>query len=200
MESLLPNTLQNFTLVGYSFNGGEKLNNELWTFRKLEEKIGETYYNFNPVGFYSSFIFYFELSRKPSYFLITIVLPAVLLQVLQIAAVLLPFDCEERPAYSITVMLSLSVLLTSITQEIPKTSQTVLLVLNVSIQVVFGAICIVYSLISFNFTKYPQLLKPIDRTGIKISRARFIDVTFYLILTLIAFSTNAFVFNEMLSI
>ena len=63
-----------------------------------------------------------QLARKPSFFLMYIVLPIELLALLNVMVFILPADSGERVGYSVTVFLTLAVYVTIISDNLPKTS------------------------------------------------------------------------------
>lgn len=69
-------------------------------------------------------IFTLTLERKPSFYVIYIIVPIVLLTLLNCCTFLLPVASGERAGFSITVFLALSVLLTIVASEMPKNSDT----------------------------------------------------------------------------
>ena len=68
---------------------------------------------------------YFTLnfSRLRPYYVITLLVPAMLLSVLMVLTFLLPTDCGERLGYSMTILLSYTVMMTITSQLIPTTSK-----------------------------------------------------------------------------
>lgn len=65
------------------------------------------------------------LKRKPMYFILSIVMPTVLLGILNIFVFALPCESGERAGYAITVFLAFAVFLTIVTAELPKNSNSV---------------------------------------------------------------------------
>lgn len=66
--------------------------------------------------------FYITLERKPSFYLINIVIPVILLTLLNCSTFILPVASGERAGFSVTVFLSLAVFLTIVASEMPKNS------------------------------------------------------------------------------
>ena len=70
----------------------------------------------------ASVIFEIQLSRKPSFYMLNIVCPVILLSVLNCFSFVLPVASGERAGYAITVFLSMAVFLTIVASELPKNS------------------------------------------------------------------------------
>ena len=62
------------------------------------------------------------LARRPTFVIINVVLPFVIISFLNIVVFLLPADSGERISYAVTILLALAVFLTIIGENIPKTS------------------------------------------------------------------------------
>lgn len=70
-------------------------------------------------------IFTLHLKRKPTFFLINIISPVILLSVLNIFTFMLPVESGEKAGFSVTVFLALAVFLTIISDQLPNNSDTV---------------------------------------------------------------------------
>lgn len=70
-------------------------------------------------------IFEIRLTRKPSFYVINIIVPVILLSVLNIMTFLLPVSSGEKASYAVTVFLSLAVFLTIVASSLPKNSDVV---------------------------------------------------------------------------
>ena len=62
------------------------------------------------------------VTRKPTFIIIIVIIPIMLLSLMSIMVFLLPPDSGERMSYSITLLLALMVFLTIVSDNLPKTS------------------------------------------------------------------------------
>ena len=72
----------------------------------------------------SEVVFVLKLKRKPRFFLMSVILPTVMLSFLSVLTFLLPCDSGEKASYAVTVFLSFSLFLTIISSTLPKNSDT----------------------------------------------------------------------------
>ncbi|WAR21727.1 ACH10-like protein [Mya arenaria] len=70
-------------------------------------------------------IFKIKMKRKPTYYVINIIMPVTLLSFLNVITFALPVTSGERASYAITVFLSMAVFLTIVSAELPKNSNVV---------------------------------------------------------------------------
>ncbi|XP_052097870.1 neuronal acetylcholine receptor subunit alpha-6-like [Mytilus californianus] len=70
--------------------------------------------------------FSLTVRRIPTFYLINVIAPIVLLAVLNIFTFALPVDCGEKMSYSITVFLSFAVFLSIVSSTLPKTAGSIL--------------------------------------------------------------------------
>lgn len=70
----------------------------------------------------SSITFSLTLKRKPSFYIMNIIFPVILLSILNCFTFVLPVMSGERASYAITVFLSLAVFLTIVASQLPKNS------------------------------------------------------------------------------
>ena len=67
----------------------------------------------------------FRISRRPLFYLLTVIIPINGIGALTCLVFLLPSESGERVSYSITIMLSLAVFLTVISEDLPKYSEPI---------------------------------------------------------------------------
>ncbi|XP_038059338.1 neuronal acetylcholine receptor subunit beta-4-like [Patiria miniata] len=72
--------------------------------------------------------FYFKLHRKPLFYVVTLVIPCILISFLTILVFYLPADAQEKITLSISILLALIVFLLLIPSIIPPTSTTLPLI------------------------------------------------------------------------
>lgn len=70
--------------------------------------------------------FSLTVRRIPTFYLINVIAPIVLLAILNIFTFALPVDCGEKMSYSITVFLSFAVFLSIVSSTLPKTAGSIL--------------------------------------------------------------------------
>ncbi|XP_052818118.1 neuronal acetylcholine receptor subunit alpha-5-like [Mya arenaria] len=95
------------------------------TFSSSEWTLERQTFITDSIGYYSEARFRFYIKRQSSFYVLSILLPMIGLNVISTLVFLLPNDSGERVGYSITIMLSLSVFLTIVTDDLPKTSNPV---------------------------------------------------------------------------
>lgn len=101
----------------------------------------------------ASVTFILRLSRKPSFYIINVILPVVLLSLLNCCTFILPIASGERAGYSITVFLSLAVFLTIVASELPKNSdRTSLLAIYLMCMTSLSTIIVIISLIEIRLS------------------------------------------------
>ena len=69
--------------------------------------------------------FVLTTTRRPSYYVLNIVLPIMLMSALSVLVFILPFQSGEKASYALTVLLSYAVLLTIVASEMPPISDNV---------------------------------------------------------------------------
>ncbi|CAC5370281.1 CHRNA6 [Mytilus coruscus] len=72
----------------------------------------------------SEIIFTINLRRKPTYYIVNIIIPLIFLGILNSLVFIIPADAGEKMSYSITVFLSFAVFLTIITAQLPVNSES----------------------------------------------------------------------------
>lgn len=95
--------------------------------------VDTTYYSENPQWDYVSSTLYngssvnalyisMTFKRKPTFFMINVIFPIILLGILNIFVFALPADSGERVGFSITLLLSIAVFMTIVSDSLPSTS------------------------------------------------------------------------------
>ena len=69
--------------------------------------------------YFASAKFALTLSRKPQFFIVTLIIPTVLLTIVALGSFWLPPECGEKASLGITVFLAFNVLRMIATQHIP---------------------------------------------------------------------------------
>lgn len=117
----------------------------VWSYSKLDVNItkgskGINFYNFKRNGEWevvstssrvdmsseTRVMFSLTVRRIPTFYLINVIAPVVLLAILNVFTYMLPVDCGEKMSYSITVFLSFAVFLSIVSSTLPKTSGSIL--------------------------------------------------------------------------
>ena len=76
-----------------------------------------------PIQNYTVPYFYVKFTRLRPFYVINLIIPALLLSVCMVLTFLLPTECGERLGYSLTILLSYTVLMTITSSLMPTTSQ-----------------------------------------------------------------------------
>ncbi|GFR86377.1 neuronal acetylcholine receptor subunit alpha-3 [Elysia marginata] len=97
-----------------------------------------------------SILINFDLERKPTFLVISILLPTTFLSLLNLLVFLIPVDSGEKISYGITVLLALTVFMSIMSGMLPRSSETMPLViyyifilLTISVLTVVDAVIIV---------------------------------------------------------
>ncbi|XP_076105717.1 neuronal acetylcholine receptor subunit alpha-6-like [Mytilus galloprovincialis] len=99
------------------FELDEYTENSLWTITSTSVQI-------NRVLGSHEIDFTINLRRKPTYYIVNIVIPLKFLGILNSLVFIIPADAGEKMSYSVTVFLSLAVFLTIITAQLPVNSES----------------------------------------------------------------------------
>ena len=70
------------------------------------------------------FVIFFQLERKPLFYLLNLMFPCMLISSMALLGFLLPPDSGEKVSLEITVLLSLAVFLLVVSETMPPTSET----------------------------------------------------------------------------
>ena len=76
-----------------------------------------------PMQIYTATYFTFSFTRLRPFYVINLIVPAMLLSVCMVLTFLLPTECGERLGYSMTILLSYTVLMTITAEMMPTTSK-----------------------------------------------------------------------------
>jgi hypothetical protein len=106
--------------------------NEQWTLKDTKSESGVR------LGA-TNLVFTVLLTRKPTYFVINVVLPILILSLITLAVFWLPADSGEKVGLSVTIVLAFSVMQLVVADLIPRTSDTVP-ILGVRVFIVFDSI------------------------------------------------------------
>ncbi|CAC5358264.1 CHRNA6 [Mytilus coruscus] len=94
----------------------------------------------------SEIIFTINLRRKPTYYIVNIIIPLIFLCILNSIVFIIPADAGEKISYSVTVFLSFAVFLTMITAQLPINSESTS-ILSIYIVVQLGY-CILFLVVN----------------------------------------------------
>ncbi|CAC5418830.1 CHRNN [Mytilus coruscus] len=147
--------------------------------------VDTTYYSENPQWDYVSSTLYngssvnalyisMTFKRKPTFFMINVIFPIILLGVLNIFVFALPADSGERVGFSITLLLSIAVFMTIVADSLPSTSSPRLssvgikLVVDLTISSLI-VVCTILGLV-IHHRDDSQPVTPIWRRLIKVSK------------------------------
>lgn len=106
--------------------------------------------------------FSLKIRRIPTFYLINVVAPVILLAILNVFTYVLPIDCGEKMSYSITVYLSFAVFLSIVSSTLPKTSGSLLeyyLIFQLGMGTIVVIITAVELRLHFNSKPVPKWLK-----------------------------------------
>ncbi|KAL3843077.1 hypothetical protein ACJMK2_021077 [Sinanodonta woodiana] len=114
--------------------------------------------------------FNIKMKRRPTFFLVNVILPIIFMGLLNILVFLLPAESGERISFAITVLLAFTVFLTLVGDNLPKTSQPMsmicyFLLVNLSLSTF---ICIA-TILNLRLFHKPES-KPVPRLLIAIAR------------------------------
>lgn len=77
----------------------------------------------SPEGDFSFITFEIKIKRRPTFFLVNVILPIIFMGILNVLVFVLPVQSGERISYAITVLLAIAVFLTLVGDNMPKTSE-----------------------------------------------------------------------------
>ncbi|KAL3843127.1 hypothetical protein ACJMK2_021079 [Sinanodonta woodiana] len=114
--------------------------------------------------------FNIKMKRRPTFFLVNVILPIIFMGFLNILVFLLPAESGERISFAITVLLAIAVFLTLVGDNLPKTSKPMslicyLLLVNLSLSTF---ICII-TILNLRLYHKPES-KPVPRLLAAIAR------------------------------
>ena len=126
----------------------------------MEKEIIDTGYDSNS---YSDIKFIYSFSRKPSYCVITAILPCVMIMIIVLSSYLLPPNCGERIGVLITAILAFTVFLQVVITSLPRNSDSIpilkifYLVTMGECTICFLASCLAIRLLSMKVKEFPPL-------------------------------------------
>ena len=91
--------------------------------------------------------FTLTFERKYEYYIGLIFLPTTLLHILQLAALIMPPEQPDRPAFSMSVVLTIFVVLSMIYEKIPETSENIYLVYFIEVKLLMSVVLTIYMLV-----------------------------------------------------
>ncbi|XP_071115318.1 neuronal acetylcholine receptor subunit alpha-3-like [Haliotis cracherodii] len=77
---------------------------------------------------FSTLYIEFDFERRPTFFLLSVILPVVLLSFLNVFVFALPCECGEKVSYAVTCLLSLTLFMSIVSELLPKSSDNIPLV------------------------------------------------------------------------
>ncbi|XP_048585638.1 neuronal acetylcholine receptor subunit alpha-3 isoform X2 [Nematostella vectensis] len=137
------NRLLSMDLLDKQYSHTERyVENGDWSLRKVETRRYLLNYTCCPHPF-SDVTFTFYLDRKPTYHILYLIVPCVVIAALSVVNFLLPPDCGERIGLCITILLAMSVYLLLVSNILPETSDyTPLLGIYYMVTMVLVALCL----------------------------------------------------------
>lgn len=106
--------------------------------------------------------FHLKIKRRPTYVLISNVIPVILLSVLNVTVFILPNSCGEKVGYVITVFLSFAVLMTLVLATIPQNSLVVsLFEMYLFFLTVQSTVITIITLVFVRISMFDEAEKPI---------------------------------------
>ena len=97
--------------------------NGIWDYTGSSVKVTTFYQDIHVNNSYPRITFYINLTRKSSYYMISIMVPCILILCIELAVFWLPPDSGEKIGLGITVVLAFSVFQIVINSETPATSE-----------------------------------------------------------------------------
>ncbi|XP_052773273.1 acetylcholine receptor subunit beta-like [Mya arenaria] len=111
----------------------------------------------------SGILFIIEMKRKPLEYLITILVPVIMLGLLNAFLFVLPADSGEKTGYAVTAFLSFAVFLTIISTEMPRNSEdTSMFSLYIFIMTMASTVMVVVTIIQLRIHHRPEE-RPVSR-------------------------------------
>lgn len=119
----------------------------LWRLNSVNHTIGLYFGNYEYIQISVTF------SREPSFFIVTLLVPIVVLAILHVFAFLIPISSGERIGYSVTLFLASGVYLSLISESLPTTSKPGIanICYKLACDVVLAGLIIICNIISVMF-------------------------------------------------
>jgi hypothetical protein len=126
----------------------------LWNLTSTEAGVVEA-------GAVNAFVIKLNLKRMPTFYLINMILPIIIIGVLNILVFLLPAESGERVGYSITVLLAIAVFQTMASDKLPSVSrpEVSLLCIKLLIDLVLSVLVTTLTIVSLYFYDMPDSRK-----------------------------------------
>jgi nicotinic acetylcholine receptor len=99
-----------------------------WDLQSIRVKHNIKEYSCCPGETYHDLVFYIHIRRRVLYYIVSILIPCLLLSAISVMTFWLPPDSGEKVALSITVLLSFSVFMLVVAENVPSTSETIPLI------------------------------------------------------------------------
>ena len=123
MNALVSATFANFSTFPDYFSIANMYVSKEWEITHTQ--VDQVHFKSNPY-FESAMLFYsFYLTRKPSYYIITVILPIALLSFVGLMVFLLPPDSGEKISLSVTSLLSFFITQVTILEHLPASWETI---------------------------------------------------------------------------
>ncbi|KAL4234573.1 Neurotransmitter-gated ion-channel transmembrane region [Mactra antiquata] len=90
-----------------------------------EWEVLDTAYNAQTLTYEAQITFTIQLQRKPTYVLLSVIMPIIMLAILNIAVFLLPCESGEKSGYAVTVFLAFAVFLSILSSTLPENSDSI---------------------------------------------------------------------------
>ncbi|KAL4229981.1 hypothetical protein ACF0H5_010370 [Mactra antiquata] len=99
---------------------------DLWEYESNSEwEVLDTNYTTEAMTYEAQIVFTIKIQRKPTYVLLSVIMPIIMLAILNIAVFLLPCESGEKASYAVTVFLAFAVFLSIISSTLPENSDTI---------------------------------------------------------------------------
>ena len=123
-----------------------------------------------------------EVERSSTYYLLNLLLPFALLNLLELSIFLIPPTTPERAMFSATIVLALFVLDIEVLSNVPKTPQTIIVANYMSIVLIFAIVCTLYSAVICSWFYYsPKTAEKRIKCCCKMQLSTLVDFCFVII-------------------
>ncbi|KAL4232851.1 hypothetical protein ACF0H5_007538 [Mactra antiquata] len=108
-------------------------------------------------GVYAGYVVTVVIERQPTYIMVNVILPVIVLSILNLLVFFVPNNSGERLSYCITLLLAIAVFLTIVSDTLPKTSTPMAVVsyylFSTLVMSNFITVSVIYSLCLYNRDK-----------------------------------------------
>ena len=111
---------QHFSAITAYIDEGSFFDNEQWNLVSIDKKHHIESY---PAGDFDRAIFKITIKRKTEYFVLTAIIPCLLIGAIELVTFMIPFESSVRLKLSFTCMLAYSMFQTNITNQLPKSAE-----------------------------------------------------------------------------